>query len=182
MQLKQATPTRVKVGDMEFHIRPFPAFKAANITGELASVLAPLLGMLAPLISESGNGEKKGRAHGDPGEGASGKEEESVLDLDAAKAAEAMANCPSIDGDRMEKLMKKLLLGGHIAVELEDEEGVVEERRLTQDVADEIFCGDSQYLFVLCYHVIRLNFRGFFGKLPIPSGKAESIRIPRKIL
>lgn len=182
MQLKQAMPTKVSVGDMEFYIRPFPAFKAANITGELASVLAPLLGMLAPLISENGNGEKKGREHEAMEEGASGNGEESVLDLDAAKAAEAMANCPSIDGERMERLMKKLLLGGHIAVELEDEEGAVEERRLTQDVADEIFCGDSQYLFVLCFHVIRLNYRGFFEKLSALSGKAVSIRTPRKIL
>ncbi len=50
MKLKQVTPTKVPVGDMEFYIRPFPAFKAANITGELASVLTPLLGMLVPLI------------------------------------------------------------------------------------------------------------------------------------
>lgn len=167
MRLKQATPTKVKVGDMEFYIRPFPAFKAANITGELASVLAPLLGALAPLVSESGKKE-------DP--------EENFLDMDAGKAAEAMANCTSINGIQIENLMKKLLLGGHIAVELEDENGNMEEEKLTQELADEIFCGDIQYMFALCFHVIKLNFSGFFGKLPIPSGKAESIRIPRKIL
>ncbi len=178
MQLKQVTPTKVSVGDMEFYIRPFPAFRAANITGELASVLAPLLGVLAPMVSEDGGLKQEASE-----EKASGAEqEESVLDLDAAKAAEAMAHCPSINGDRMEKLMKKLLLGGHIAVELEDENGETEEHRLTQDLADEIFCGDTQYMFVLCWHVIRLNFRGFFSKLPTLSGKAESIRIPRKIL
>ena len=178
MQLKQVTPTKVSVGDMEFYIRPFPAFRAANITGELASVLAPLLGVLAPLVSEGG-----GRKQEASEEEASGAEqEESVLDLDAAKAAEAMTHCPSINGDRMEKLMKKLLLGGHIAVELEDENGETEEHRLTQDLADEIFCGDSQHLFVLCYHVIRLNYQGFFEKLSDLSGKAESVRTLREIL
>ncbi len=169
MKLKQVTPTKATVGDMEFYIRPFPAFKAANITGELASVLAPLLGVLASLVPESGKKKE-------------GAEETDFLDIDAEKAAEAMANCPAIDRDRMENLMKKLLLGGHIAVELEDENGETEEYRLTQDLADEIFCGDAQYMFVLCWHVIRLNFKGFFSKLPALSGKAESVRIPRKIL
>lgn len=169
MKLKQVTPTVEKVGDMEFYIRPFPAFKAANITGELASVLAPLLGMLAPLVAGDGKKTEKGSEKG-------------LLDVDAGKAAEAMANCPDIDGDRMERLMKKLLLGGHIAVELEDENGNREEEKLTQELADEIFCGDIQYMFILCFHVIKLNFRGFFGKLPILSGKAESVRIPRKML
>lgn len=175
MQLKQVTPTKVNVGDMEFYIRPFPAFKAANITGELASVLAPLLGVLVPLVPESG---KKGELEEQDG----GGEEKDFLDVDAGKAAEAMANCPAIDGAQIENLMKKLLLGGHIAVELEDEDGNVEEHRLTQDLANEIFCGSTQSMFVLCYYVIRLNFRGFFSKLPTLSGKTESIRIPRKIL
>lgn len=172
MRLKQATPTKVKVGDMEFYIRPFPAFKAANITGELASVLAPLLGALAPLVSESGKKENPEKETA----------EESFLDMDAGKAAEAMANCTSINGIQIENLMKKLLLGGHIAVELEDENGNMEEEKLTQELADEIFCGDIQYMFALCFYVIKLNFSGFFSKLPILSGKAESIRIPRKIL
>ncbi len=93
-----------------------------------------------------------------------------------------MANCPAIDGNRMEKLMKKLLLGGHIAVELEDENGNTEEEELTQDLADEIFCGNIQDMFVLCFHVIRLNFRGFFGKLPILSGKVKFPREVRKVM
>lgn len=33
MALKQATPTKVTVGNTDFYIRPFSAFKAANITG-----------------------------------------------------------------------------------------------------------------------------------------------------
>ena len=71
MQLKQVTPTKVSVGDMEFYIRPFPAFRAANITGELASVLAPLLGVLAPLVSEGGG--RKQEASEEEASGAGGK-------------------------------------------------------------------------------------------------------------
>lgn len=169
MVLKQATPARVAVGDMEFYIRPFSAFKAANITGELAGVLAPVLGVLAPLVSDAGRKSEDGK-------------EEGILDQDAGKAAAAMASCPSINGNRLEKLMQALLLGGHISLEIEDEDGNKEMKNLSKDLADEIFCGDVQDMFVLCYHVIQLNFKGFFAKLPILSGKVKSSAVVRKIL
>lgn len=169
MALKQATPTMVTVGDMDFYIRPFGAFKAANITGELAGVLAPVLGVLAPLVSDTRKSSEN-------------EERESLLDQDAGKAAAAIANCPSINGSRLEKLMQMLLLGGHISMEIEEEDGNKEMKSLTRDLADEIFCGDVQEMFVLCYHVIRLNFRGFFGKLPVLSGKVKSPAVLRKVM
>ncbi len=161
MALKQVEPTVEKVGGNKFYITPFAAFKAANLTGELASVLAPLLGALAPLVNDGG-----------------------LMDMDAGKAAEAMANCTAIEGDRLEKLMKKLLLGGHITVELTNEEGETEGERLNEDLANEIFCGDVQNMFVLCFHVIKLNFNGFFKKFAALSGKAGSAedKMPRVVL
>ena len=87
MALKQMEPTKETVGGYNFYIKPFAAFKAANLTGELASVLAPLLGALAPLVSD----QKEG----------------SLMDVDAAQAAEALSNCTNISGDKMEKLMQK---------------------------------------------------------------------------
>ena len=161
MALKQVEPTVEKVGGNKFYITPFAAFKAANLTGELASVLAPLLGARAPLVNDGG-----------------------LMDMDAGKAAEAMANCTAIEGDRLEKLMKKLLLGGHITVELTNEEGETEGERLNEDLANEIFCGDVQNMFVLCFHVIKLNFNGFFKKFAALSGKAGSAedKMPRVVL
>lgn len=161
MALKQLEPSVEKVGGMKFYITPFPAFKAANLTGELASVLAPLLGVIAPLVD---NGD--------------------LMDVDAGKAAEAMANCTSINGDKLEKLMKKLLLGGHIAVESANEDGTTEGQRLNEDLANEIFCGDVQEMFILCFHVIKLNFNGFFKKIAALSGKAGLAegKAPRAIL
>lgn len=161
MGLKQVEPTMEKVGDKKFYITPFAAFQAANLTGELASVLAPLLGAIAPLVNDG-----------------------SLMNVDASKAAEAMSNCPSINGDKLEKLMKKLLLGGHITVEFTNEEGEKEGQRLDEDLVNEIFCGDVQDMFILCFHVIKLNFNGFFKKFATLSGKeglAEAKKI-RKIL
>lgn len=160
MALKQMEPTKETVGGYNFYIKPFAAFKAANLTGELASVLAPLLGALAPLVSD----QKEG----------------SLMDVDAAQAAEALSNCTNISGDKMEKLMQKLLLGGHIVVELPDEEGEFKPERLDMDIANEIFCGEVQDMFILCFHVIKLNFNGFFKKIAGLSGKAGSA-IPKKL-
>ena len=159
MALKQMEPTKETVGGYNFYIKPFAAFKAANLTGELASVLAPLLGALAPLVSD----QKEG----------------SLMDVDAAQAAEALSNCTNISGDKMEKLMQKLLLGGHIVVELPDEEGEFKPERLDMDIANEIFCGEVQHMFILCFHVIKLNFNGFFKKIAGLSGKA-GLAIPKK--
>lgn len=164
MALKQMEPTKETVGGYNFYIKPFAAFKAANLTGELASVLAPLLGALAPLVSD----QKEG----------------SLMDVDAAQAAEALSNCTNISGDKMEKLMQKLLLGGHIVVELPDEEGEFKPERLDMDIANEIFCGEVQDMFILCFHVIKLNFNGFFKKIAGLSGKAglAILKKPRKVI
>lgn len=164
MALKQMETTKETVGGYNFYIKPFAAFKAANLTGELASVLAPLLGALAPLVSD--------------------QKEWSLMDVDAAQAAEALSNCTNISGDKMEKLMQKLLLGGHIVVELPDEEGEFKPERLDMDIANEIFCGEVQDMFILCFHVIKLNFNGFFKKIAGLSGKAGSAipKKPRKVI
>lgn len=169
MALKQMESKKVKVGDNEFYIKPFPAFKAANLTGELASVLSPLLSAVAPLVG--------------------GNDTESIMDMDVDKVAEKMAENTigniNISGDKVEALMRKLLLGGNIVIEYEDEEGETQQEVLDKDLADEVFCGNVQDMFVLCVHVIKLNFNGFFSKLANLSGKAKQAageKTQRKIL
>ena len=152
MALRQMEPTMVNVSGMDFYITPFSAFKAANLTGELASVLAPLLSALAPLV---------------------GDDEKDLMEVDANKAAAALAGCTTISGDKLEKLMEKLLLGGHIAVEVADEDGKKDASKLNRDLADELCCGEVQDMFVLCFYVIRLNFKGFFRKFASLSGKEK---------
>lgn len=161
MHLKQLEPKQVKVGDYNFYITPFPAFTAANLTGELASTLAPLLGVLASLVKEDG------------GEG--------LGDIDVTEAASAMSSCTAISGDKIENLMRKLLLGGNIAVEIPDEmTGQVEAERLTYDLVNEIFCSEVQDMFVLCFHVIKLNFNGFFNRLAGQSGVVDVVSARKK--
>ena len=137
MALKQMEAKKVTVGDNSFHIKPFPAFKAANLTGELASVLSPLIGAIAPLV---GDGD--------------------LMDVDVNKAAEALSTSTVINGDRLEALMKKLLLGGNIVIEDEDEEGERQQDVLDKDLADEVFFGKFDYsqfseLELRCYILIK---------------------------
>ena len=48
--MKQMEVTEKKIGDNTFYIKPFPAFVAVNISGDLASVVTPLLGGVAALV------------------------------------------------------------------------------------------------------------------------------------
>lgn len=159
MKLRQLEPVVETIGDYKFYITPFPALKAANMTGELASLMLPLFGALAPLVkNEKDEGNEK--------------KEKELMDIDAGEAAAAIASSVTIDGNKMEKLIQKFLLGGHITVELENDDGEPEGYRLDTDLLNEIFCGEVQDMFILCFYVIRINFSGFFGKLAGLSGKA----------
>lgn len=162
MALKQMEATNVKIGENTFFIKPFKAFEAVNLSGELTSVISPLVGAIAPLV---GN--------------------ENILDseVDVRKVADSFSGI-DIDGNKLERLMKKLLLGGNVVIEYEDESGETQQEALDQDLANEVFCGNVQDMFVLCIHVIKLNFNGFFKRLATLSGKAEQVvaKTPRKRL
>lgn len=166
-RLKQMEPTHEKIGDYDFYIRPFPAMVAANLTGELASLLTPVLAALIPLV---GNGEDGENSEGDGG----------LLDVDVNTAAASMAkSMEGFSGAKVESMMKKLLVAHkNIVVELPvlDEDGVetdeAEQEILDMDLVNEIFCGEVQDMFILAFYVIRLNFNGFFKKLAGRFGKA----------
>lgn len=156
MQMKQFQTTKETVGNMDFYITPFPAIKAANISAELASVLTPMVGALAPLAADGNDGKN-------------------LMDMDVSSAGAAISKL-SLDGDSFEKLIRKLLLGGNIAVEIRDDAGDVSQHRLDADLLNEIFCGEVQDMFVLCFYVIRLNFRGFFRRFDALSGRLQALK------
>lgn len=54
-RLKQLEPKKETIGGLNFYIRPFPAMVAANLTGDLASLLTPVLAALMPLVGDSDN-------------------------------------------------------------------------------------------------------------------------------
>lgn len=150
--MKQFDVKEKEIGGNKFFIRPFPALVAANISGDLAAAVVPILGAIAPLASKI-NGSAN------------------LLDMNAEEAmpviTEAAAN---LSGDRIEYLMKKLLINHmNISVEIA---GSQQTETLAEDLLNEIFCGDIQDMFLLAFEVIRINFAGFFGKLGSQYGVA----------
>lgn len=146
------------IGENTFYIRPFGAFAAANISGELAALLSPILAGIAPLFGGLDTGDNGSDAEANP------------LDMDIEEAMPAISSALStISGDKVERMMRRLLIDQqNISVQGEDTDGntVI----LDKDLADEVFCGELQDMFILCYEVIKLNFKGFFKKVGIRSG------------
>lgn len=153
--MKRMEVTEQKIGEKTFYLKPFPAFVAANLSGELAALITPMLGSLAPLLgSINDDGEKR-----------TGGSDTDILDMDIADAIPAVSRAfSSLTGDKLEQLLNKLLIDNkNISVECEETNGEV--KRLDKDLANEIFCCEVQDLYILCWYVIKLNFGGFFKKL-----------------
>ena len=158
--MKRMEVTEKVIGENKFYLRPFPAFTAVNISGELASVLTPILGGLASVVGA--------------GKGDSVKEKAaSLVDADIDDALPVLSKSFSdLSGDSLEKLTRKLLIDyENISVECEATDGKA--KILSKDIADEVFCGDVQDMFILCFEVIRLNFNGFFKKIGVLFGSQE---------
>ena len=110
------------------------------------------------------------------------KEGNGLLDIKVEDAAPAIAGAfSSLDGDKVEKILKHLLIAGsNISVEQPGEKV----RLLTEDLANEVFCTDVQDMFILAFEVIRTNYNGFFKKLGDRFGKVaecaeRTLRRPR---
>ena len=142
--MKQLESRRVTIGENTFYIRPLPAFKAANMSGELASLVLPILTGLAPLAGAAG-------------------EDTSLLDIDLDKAAPTISQAfTSLSGDKLEAVLKHLLISGkNISIEMPGEKAQL----LTEDLANEVFCEDVQEMFMLAFEVVRSDYYGFFKKL-----------------
>ena len=166
-RLKQLEPKKETIGGLDFYIRPFPAMIAANLTGDLASLLTPVLAALMPLV---GNDSNKDEDNGEDG---------GLLNMDVNDAAASISkSMEGFSGKKVESMMKKLLITyENVIVELpvEDEDGVktgeYEQEILDMDIVNEIFCGDVQDMFILAFYVIRLNFNGFSRDSPAHLGK-----------
>ena len=156
-RLRQLEPVEKRIGEYIFYIKPFPAMVAANLSGELASLLMPLISGILPLV---------------------GNDSENLMDIDISQAAASMSkSMEGFSGQKVENMMKKLLVSyKNVVVEMPQYDGDIptgetEKEVLNLDIANEIFCGEVQDMFVLAYYVIALNFNGFFRKLANLSGK-----------
>lgn len=138
--MKLHESTQVTISGNHFYIFPLPAFAAANLSGDILSLLAPVISGIAPAMTSSSPETNV---------------EEILPSISTAFNA--------LSGDRLETLLRKMLIDGkRITVETEDNP---DGARLDQDLINELFCGNVQDMYILAYHVIRVNYSGFFKKL-----------------
>ena len=154
--MKNVEPQHKQIGEYIFHIHPFSAFKSANISGELISVISPILVSVLPALA--GDSEDKS---------------ESIFDMDISKAMPSiMEACSSLDGDKVEGILRSLIVKHrNIAYESAQSNNVT---WLEEDEANAIFTGRIEDMFVLAFEVIKVNFKGFFKNLGNLSGSQGS--------
>lgn len=160
--MKQFESVEKNIQGTTFYIRPFGAFTAANLSGELGKILMPFLGAVAPAVLSTLSDGK--------GEVSDGK---SLFDIDSEEIIPDVMNAFSnVSGDQLERLLKKLLATHkNISYLREDGKAII----LNEDMANELFCGSTQGLFLLAFEVIRVNFNGFFGNLGNQSGAVSKL-------
>lgn len=152
--MKQMEITEKKIGENSFYIKPFPAFTAANISGDLAVLITPIVSALSALV---------------------GQGKENVMDMDVEDTLPSLATAfAGLSGDQFERLMKKLLID-HKNISVESEVTGGEVKVMSIDIANEVFCGDVQDMFVLCWEVLKINYSGFFGKISRRFGNLQQV-------
>jgi hypothetical protein len=159
--MKQMETTKKKIGDNTFYIKPFPAFKAAYITGLLAKTIGPLLGGLGGLANKGIKGDSEE------------VDVEAIMNSDMEDVLPALAGALSeIEPEQLENLIQRLCVDyKNVSVSGEITNNDVE--ILTYDLANEVFCGELVDMVRLCVEVCKVNFGGFFSKLNIQSGSLQ---------
>ena len=156
--MRQLEPKVVSIGEANYYIFPFNAFYAANLSGEILALVSPIIAGLLPLFQDS---DEKG---------------ESIVEQKIEDALPALTTAfNNLSGDKIETLMKRLLINQkNVSVEYE-EDGETHKERLTQDLVNELFCMDIGGMYRLAFEVIKLNYGSFFAKAPSQFGNATEI-------
>ena len=152
------TTTKTIDGNV-FYIRPLPAMTAARLSADLSKLLVPIIGSISPILVEAvKSAPEVSNASSDDVLSALGN-------IDMNSVTPAISNAFStLDGAEVERLMKMMLLDyDNISVAGEATEGAA--LRLTSDLLNEVFCGEIQNMYILCFYVIQINFKGFFKKI-----------------
>lgn len=157
--VKMMQPTERKIGKYIFYIYPLPAFTAASLSTEVIGLLAPLVGGIAGAFKDSNKD--------------SSEEKKSFMDMDISDAAPYIVNAfSSLSANKVDNLIKNLLLNEHVAVR---EEEFTEAVYLTEDKCNEVFRGNVQNMFVLAFYVLKENYGDFFESIGNQYGSVTEV-------
>ena len=157
MGLKRTEKEKVTIGNYDFYINKFGAFKASNLSGELVRLFAPIIASAAPAMIKM-----LGDNSGDNSEN-----NENMLDKEIDDIAPALAGAfDKLTGKQLEAILWKLLIEEkNISFVEKDCMDPNKVKVMEWDDADELFCGELQDMYQLAIKVIQLNYKGFFTKL-----------------
>ena len=145
--------TDVTIGDFNFYIRPFHPFTANKILFKLKNILAGSLDEAIPLISEMIEQDNKGVMD---------------IELDSRIIPVVFKALKNLDGDTAEELFLLLLLNhkniAFLPSNIEGDKGTA--KALDEDAINVAFTGELQDLYLLCVHVLKINYLNFFVKAP----------------
>ena len=152
---KMIQPVEKKIGRYTFYIYPLPAFTAARLSTEVIGLLSPLVAGVAGAFKDSSSAVDS-------------SEKKSLMDMDVGEAAPYIAGAfSSLSADKVERLIRDLLLGGNVAVREEDSPDA---EYLTEDKCNEVFRGNTQNMFILAFYVLKENYGDFFESIGNRSG------------
>lgn len=155
---KMMQPTEQKIGGNTFYIYPLPAFTAAHLSVDMISLLAPLVGGISSALSSREQDDTTGESKG-------------LMDMDASEAALHIAGAfSSLSADKAESLLRDLLMNKNVVVK---QEGSPDADYLTEDKCNEIFCRNTQNMFILAFYVIKVNYKDFFESIGSRSGSVK---------
>lgn len=161
MGLKRTEKTKITIGDYDFYVSKFGAFKSANLSGELVRLFTPIIASIVPAASMLLGGDD---------------ESQSIFDKDISEGLESVAPAlagafNNLSGKQVEELMRKLLIEERNISFVE--KGCMDANQvkiMEWEDADELFCGDLQDMYQLAIKVIQLNYKGFFTKIAAQYG------------
>lgn len=153
--LKQIEPKRVTIGDVKFAIYPFPAFKAAGISGDLGKFIGPLIAGILPFLD--GDLDK-------------------LLNEDLSKSLPVITQAlNTLDSNSVEHILMELLVNNrNISCEYKDDNGRTVQEELTKELADDLFIGKMADMIRLAVEVAKLNYGSFFTGATTQSGSLGS--------
>ena len=159
--LKQHEATRVNYDGVDFAIFPFPAMKAACISGDLVKFLTPVVGALVPAFKDGADGEAA---------------MDSLLKMSMTDITAMLKTATeTLDSETIEKILGELLTdNGNVSCEYRDDKGKAVKTILTRDVADEIFVGSLDSMLLLAVDVVKVNYGDFFTRLLTQSGAGQA--------
>lgn len=165
MGLKRAEKTKYTIGDYDFFVSKFGAFKSANLSGELVRLFTPVIASVAPTVAMLLGGDDSKNSDDDS------KDSKSIFDKDLGDLAPALTPALSgafdkLTGNQLEYIMRQLLIDEkNISFVAKGCMDANEVKIMSWEDADEIFCGDIQDMYMLAIKVIQLNYKGFFTKI-----------------